>query len=189
MECFQEANTCPKTGSDYVMTYLRTIAAIVVFLPAVIVKAAELLHLSDDTTIVISADEAWEDIEQDILHFRGHFEIQTPSWQLQAHQASIYGKLDDPQRIVADGITAGPPVRFSYQSQIGEDATRTDGEGQHLEYEKERNLLTLNGNAVLTSGRKVMRSNHIEYNLGTEQLNAGRGEGVQVTVDPKEVEN
>lgn len=189
MECFQEVNTCPKTGSDYVMTYLRTIAAIVVFLPAVMGRAAELLHLADDTTIVISADEAWEDTEQNVLHFRGHFEIQTPSWQLQAHQATIYGKLNDPQRIVADGVAEGPPVRFSYQSQEVADATRTDGEGQHLEYEKERNLLTLRGNAVLSSGRRVMRSHHIEYDLGTEQLNAGRGDGVQITVDPKAVEN
>ncbi len=183
------ANIRPKTAANYVMTYLRTIAVIVICLPVTTSLAADPLYLANDSTIVVSADEAWEDPEQDVLHFRGNFDIRTPNWQLQADRASIYGKLSNLQRILADGTIDGVPVRFSYQDQTVENATRTKGEGQHLEYDSERHLLILSGSAVLTSGTRNMQSSRIQYNLETEQFDAGGDEGVHVTVTPKSKNN
>ena len=166
------------------MRYLRTIAIIVITFYAGRGASADILQLADDSTIVISADEAWEDNEQDILYFRGHFEIRTPRWQLSAYEATIYGNLDSPQRIVADGSLEGRPVQFSFIGSDIEDSGVTTGEGQHLEYEQILGLLTLSGTAKLTSGNRVMRSSKIQYDLEAQQLQAGGEEGVHVTVDP-----
>ncbi len=166
------------------MRYLRTIAIIVITLHAGRGAIADILQLADDSTIVISADEAWEDTEQDILYFRGHFEIRTPRWQLSAHEATIYGDLDSPQRIVAAGTPEGQLVQFSFLGSDLEDTARTTGEGQHLEYEQALGLLTLSGDAMLTSGNRVMRSSKIQYDLEAQKLQAGGDEGVHVTVDP-----
>jgi len=171
------------------MTYLRTIAIIVITLQAGQGTAADIFELADDTTIVVSADEAWEDTEQDILYFHGHFEIRTPSWRLSANEATVYGNLDDPQRIVADGVVDGPPVYFFFLGSGLEDSVETAGEGQHLEYEQELGLLTLSGKAKLTSGTRVMQSSKIEYDLEKQQLKAGGAEGVHVTVNPDDVGN
>lgn len=166
------------------MRYLRTIAVIVITLFAGHGATADILQLADDSTIVVSADEAWEDTEEDILYFRGHFEIRTPRWQLSAHEATIYGNLDSPQRIVATGMSEGRPVQFSFLGSDLDDAARTTGEGQNLEYEQALGLLTLTGNAKLTSGNRVMRSSKIQYDLEAQQLQAGGEEGVHVTVLP-----
>jgi len=147
-------------------------------------NAADILQLADNSTIVVSADESWEDVEQNILHFRGNFQIRTPAWRLTAYQATVYGTLDDPQRIVADGPADGEPVRFFYQDiDAGKDRS-TEGEGQHLEYDREHNLLTLSGNALLTNGAQTMRAERIQYDLDAQKLDAGGSDGVHVTVDP-----
>jgi lipopolysaccharide transport protein LptA len=151
--------------------------------------AADLLQLADDSTIVVSADESWEDIDQGTLHFRGHFEIRTPQWQLTADQATIYGKLEDPQRIVAEGADDGTLVYFIYHGSDSNPSATTEGEGQHLEYKKAHSLLTLSGHAKLTNGDQIMRSSTIQYDLKQEQLNAGGDEGVQVIFIPDQDED
>lgn len=171
------------------MRYLRTIAIIVITLFAGLAATADILQLADDSTIVVSADEAWEDTEQGALYFRGHFEIRTPRWRLSAHEATIYGNLDSPQRIVADGAAGGLPVQFLFLATDQENSAGTAGEGQHLEYQQTLGLLTLSGAAKLTSGSRVMRSSKIQYDLNTQQLMAGGEEGVHVTVDPGQPEN
>lgn len=171
------------------MRYLRTIAVIVITLLVGPTATADILQLADDSTIVVSADEAWEDTEQGALYFRGHFEIRTPRWRLSAHEATIYGNLDNPQRIVAAGTNEGLPVQFFFLGSDREDSAGTRGEGQHLEYEQALGLLTLSGAAKLTSGSRVMSSSKIQYDLNTQQLMAGGEEGVHVTVDPGQPEN
>ncbi len=166
------------------MRYLGTIAIIVITLHAGHGDAADILQLADEGTIVVSADEAWEDAGQDILHFRGHFEIRTPRWRLSAHEATIYGNLDNPQRIVADGMADGLPVQFFFLGSDLDNVTGTAGEGQHLEYVQATALLTLSGKAKLISGTRTMRSSTIQYDLEKQQLQAGGEEGVHVTVEP-----
>ncbi len=171
------------------MRYLRTIAIIVITLLVGQAATADILDLADDSTIVVSADEAWEDSEQGALYFRGHFEIRTPRWRLSAHEATIYGNLDNPQRIVANGTKEESPVQFFFLGSDREDSAGTSGEGQYLEYEQTLGLLTLSGGAKLTSGSRVMSSSKIQYDLNTQQLMAGGEEGVHVTVDPGQPEN
>ena len=166
------------------MTYLRTIAVIVLTILVSPGNAADILQLADDSTIVVSADESWEDVDHNVLHFRGNFEIRTPAWRLKADQATVYGNLTDPQRIVAEGADGGAPVHFIYQGTDAGENQSTEGQGQYLEYDREHNLLILSGNAVLTSGARTMRADKIRYDLDQQKLDAGGSDGVQVTVDP-----
>jgi len=170
------------------MAYLRTIVVIVISLLAGGSGAADILQLADNSTIVVSADEAWEEPGKDILHFRGHFEIRTPNWRLTADQATVYGGLDKLQRIVAASADGGTPVHFLFHGSESDDVPDTVGEGQFLEYDKTINMLSLSGNATLVSGVRSMRSDRIQYDLVNQMFTADGGSGVHVTVDPTTVD-
>ncbi len=163
------------------MRKLRTVAIAIIALYARQGIAAGLLEISDQTTIFVSADEAWEEVGQDIFHFRGSFEIRTPRWAVTADEAIVYGKLDDLKRIVAEGS----PVQFVFQNPELDNSSLTRAEGQRLEYEKEKGLLHLSGDAQLVSGEQLMRSSELRYDLKQEKLEAGGPEGVRITAKPK----
>ncbi|MCH9026152.1 MAG: hypothetical protein IIA05_03425 [Proteobacteria bacterium] len=163
------------------MTKLRTVAVAVIALYAGHSAAASLLKISGADTILVSADEVWEEPEQDIFHFRGNFEIRTPRWAVMADEATVYGRLDDLERIVAEGS----PVRFIFKSSDAENGSITEAEGQKLEYLKEAGVLHLSGGAKISSGGSIMRSSEIRYDLERDKLEAGGPEGVRLTARPE----
>ena len=163
------------------MTKLRTVALAIIALYAGQIEAVGILEISDENTILVSADEVWEEPEQEIFHFRGNFEIRTPRWAVTADEATVYGGLDDLERIVAEGS----PVHFIFQDPAAENSSITEAEGQHLEYEREPGLLRLFGSAKLVSGGSIMRSSELRYDLERDKLEAGGPEGVQLTVKPE----
>ncbi|MFQ5634004.1 MAG: LptA/OstA family protein [Gammaproteobacteria bacterium] len=162
------------------MNRLAATSISVFALAATFAAVPDVLQLSNDTTIVVSADEAWEEEQDGILHFRGNFEIRTPRWIISADRASVHGKLDDPQYVVAEGS----PVKFFFRHANDEAGGATRAEGRHLEYDKARNLLRLSGNATISGDRRMMRSSEIQYDLEREELTSGGPEGVHVTVEP-----
>ena len=141
---------------------------------------ADILQLSDDTTIVVSADESWEEQEENIQHFRGNFTIRTTNWAVSADQAIVYGRLDNPERVVADGS----PVRFIFENAHSGSHSLTEAEGEHLEYEKDLGILRLSGNAKITDDTRLMQSSEIEYDLEQQKLQVAGPEGVHITVAP-----
>ena len=165
------------------MTNPGTVAIGVLALLTANGAAADVPRLANDSTIIISADESWEDANEDTIHFRGNFELRTPGWAVMAEEATVYGQLDDPKRVVAEGS----PVRFIYQKSAAEPGTATYGEGEHLQYDREKELLSLSGNAKLTNGENVMQSSQIRYDLEQQRLEAGGPEGVRITLDPEQV--
>jgi lipopolysaccharide export system protein LptA len=161
------------------MTKFTTVALVVIALYAGHNEAADVLRLSDNDTIVVAADESWEDLYQDIIHFRGNVEIQTTAWAVKADRVIIYGKLEDVERIVADGS----PLYFMVsRSAAGEDDPVV-GEGQQLEYRKSSGKLSLSGNAILSGEGQTIRSSEIHYDLEQQKVEAGGPEGVHITVD------
>lgn len=163
------------------MTKLRTVALAIIALYAGHGAAAGLLNISDENTILVSADEVWEEPEQDIFHFRGNFELRTPRWAVMADEATVYGRLDDLERIVAEGS----PVRFVFQNSDAENGSITEAEGQKLEYLKKAGVLHLSGGAKIASGGSIMRSSEIRYDLERDELEAGGPEGVRLTAQPE----
>lgn len=130
--------------------------------------------------ISISADEAIEDEQPGILHFRGHFQMRSHDWQLNSAEATVYGQPDKPDRVWLEGS----PARFL--------VNRTDRTGQGqikaaakvVEYLRDANLLVLSGGATLMLGNEVIRSKHIEYDISTNRYQAGGADGVMIEVPP-----
>ena len=142
---------------------------------------AEPPRLTESRTVVVSADESSEDPERDdVFYFRGHFRLRTPDWALAADAATVYGELEDPELIVAEG----GPVQFRSHVAGDESVDDIEGEGQRLEYDRVENVLHLVGAAMLTDNVNVMRSEEIVYDLDERRLKATGSTGVNITVDP-----
>jgi len=170
---------------NYVMTNRTTIAIAVFALAAGPLGAADIPALSDDSVIIVAADESWEGDSQAAFHFRGNFEIRMPSWTLMADLATVYGTMDDPTSVVADGAL----VHFAYHYTEAGKPSIIEGECRHLEYDRERNVLTLTGDAKISTERRILQSSKVTYNLNTRKLEAGGPEGVHVTIQPGDAGN
>ena len=129
-------------------------------------------------TIRISADEASEDIQPGVLHFKGHFLMQSHDWQLESGRATVYGPPDRPDRIYLEGS----PARFLVSRNDNEGQGAVEATAPVMEYLRSTNLLKLSGGAMLKLDREVIRSTVIEYNISTERYRAGGADGVMIEV-------
>jgi lipopolysaccharide transport protein LptA len=128
----------------------------------------------------ISAEEAIEDEQPGILHFKGYFLMKSSDWQLTSTRATVYGSPNRPDRVYLEGA----PARFL--------VNRTDNEHQDpitatalvVEYLRETNKLILSGDATLVLGDEVIRSTYIEYDISTNRYQAGGTDGVSIEVPP-----
>jgi lipopolysaccharide transport protein LptA len=131
-------------------------------------------------TISISADMASEDTEPGILHFEGHFRMQSADWKLESGQATVYGRPDKPDKV----YLKGSPARFLINPDAGEVRGAVEATAPEMEYLRSTNMLKLSGGAMLKLGSEVIRSTVIEYNLSTERYRAGGADGVMIEVPP-----
>jgi lipopolysaccharide transport protein LptA len=136
--------------------------------------AVELPTLDEQDTIVVTADQAWESDDGEVLNFEGNFELTAPDYYLLSDTAEIHGPVEDPDRIVA----TGNPVTFWVRD--ADDDGLTHGQGDRVEYERKRNLLRLSGNAVLRDKNTVMRSSLLEYDTETKRLISTGNDGVEI---------
>jgi len=132
--------------------------------------------------ISISADEASEDEQPGILHFRGHFSMRSDDWNLDAETATVYGNPDRPDRVLLEGS----PARFVVKRTGGMQPDQIVADAQKVEYSRADNMLLLSSGATLKLGDEVIRSRRIEYNIGTNRYTAGGADGVQIEVPPIE---
>ncbi len=130
--------------------------------------------------ISISADEASEDEQADILHFLGHFRMQSDDWQLTAAAATVYGSPDRPDRVRLEGA----PAQFTVYQTVRSDADRITASASVVEYVRADNRLVLSGGATLMLGDEIIRSKHIEYDISTNRYQAGGADGVLIEVPP-----
>ena len=68
--------------------------------------ALEGIKPGNGDAIGITADQAWEDTEPDLIHFQGNFEMHSNQWHLTAESAALQGKLDAPDQVVLLGSPA-----------------------------------------------------------------------------------
>jgi lipopolysaccharide export system protein LptA len=132
-----------------------------------------------DETVTIEAREAWEDEAPDIVHFRGNFKLITKEWSIFADQATLYGKLDDPETVLLTGSPAVIVIRSSTQ---GEERA-VSGEASSMVYQKGPNSIQLNGSARLSNNDSTLRGNEIEYQIDSDLINAGGEEGIHIRID------
>jgi lipopolysaccharide transport protein LptA len=152
---------------------------------------AQGLEFSSDDTVTVSAKRAWEADELDVIHFSGGFVLRAPDWSLEGDSAVVYGKLDDPDKIVVKG----KPAKISFlrqespeDSAAGRDKTkkeeRVDGTASLVEYFRASDSLTMRGNATLTRTDSVLVSESIEYDVEADRYSAGGQGGVNLQFTP-----
>lgn len=130
--------------------------------------------------ISISADEASEDEQPGILHFNGHFLMQSTDWHLTSEEATVYGSPDKPDRVYLEGS----PARFLINRNDRENRGQIKATALVVEYLRNDNLLMLSGGATLMLDDEVIRSNQIEYDINTNRYRAGGSDGVLMEVPP-----
>lgn len=133
---------------------------------------------SDFEMIHISADEAFEDERPGILHFNGHFVMQSNDWQLTSSQATVYGSPNRPDQVDLEGS----PARFLIDPVGDTGKGPVEATALVVEYLRESNKLKLTGNATLVLDNEIVRSTSIEYDIGTNRYQAGGVDGVQIEV-------
>jgi lipopolysaccharide transport protein LptA len=134
---------------------------------------------SKKETIVIRADQAWEEPSaEQVLHFKGNFELRSEDWSLTSDEADLYGPLDDPDRIVARGSPAVVTI-------IGDEET-VIGEGRTIEYQRDTEILTLTEQASIVGERASMRSGLIVYDVAAERLKSSGAGGVEMVLERDE---
>lgn len=130
--------------------------------------------------ISISADEASEDEQSGILHFKGDFLMLSDDWQLTSTEATVYGSPDKPDRVYLEGT----PARFVVNRTDATQQDQIQATALVVEYLRDANLLLLSEGATLILGNEVIRSAHIEYDISTNRYHAGGTDGVLIEVPP-----
>ena len=130
--------------------------------------------------ISISADEASEDEQPGILHFNGHFLMQSTDWHLTSEEATVYGRPDQPDRVYLEGS----PARFLINPDDSNNRGQIMATARVVEYLSSADILLLSGGATLMLDDEVIRSTHIEYDINTNRYRASGSDGVQIEVPP-----
>ena len=133
-------------------------------------------------TISILADQASEDIQPGILHFKGHFSMQTRDWKLESTLATVHGKPDKPASVYLEGS----PARFFIYQDKEAGTGVVEATAPEMTYHRSTNILRLSGGALLQLDDEQVRSKVIEYNVETERYRAGGADGVLIHVPVKD---
>lgn len=148
----------------------------------------DILDLSSDDTVTITAERAWEDVKGDITHFSGGFELRAPDWYVSADSALVYGKLDDPDKLVVKGQPAKIFIlRESQDSASSSDSeTNIEGTASTIEYYRATNKLKMHGQAILTREDNRLSSEIIEYDIDEDSYSASGEGGINVQFSPND---
>lgn len=140
------------------------------------------LRISREDMVAIHADRAWEDIEPDTVHFEGHFKMQVRGLLVNADRVTLYGKLDNPDRLELQGS----PARFHLSHTQGNRMEDVAGEALEIVYQRESELISLNGTARLVQGENVLQSSEVEYDIKSNRFRAKGATGVHINIPTPE---
>lgn len=162
----------------------QTLVLIWALLSAGIALSADerLSGFSAGDTISIQADNAWEDVAPDTIHFSGHFELKAHDWYLSADQATLYGNLDDPET----AILTGSPAKIQLETVSNDRIETITGKAARIVYQRVTNSVKLEGGASLSTTDQTVQSEEIEYDIDRDRIQAGGNQGVHIRVNPKD---
>jgi len=138
---------------------------------------------SPGDTITIRSSEARMDEQSDIIHFAGGFELQAQDWYLSSEQATLYGKLDDPETV----MVSGTPARILINTLIKGRTSVLNGEASSIVYQRDSNSIRLEGGASLSRDGQTMNGGEITYDIVNDLLSAGGAGGVHIRVNPEKM--
>ncbi|WP_462320184.1 lipopolysaccharide transport periplasmic protein LptA [Halochromatium sp.] len=132
----------------------------------------------------IEADAAELDEKQLTSLYIGNVEVTQGSMHIQADEVLVHHKPDRRAEMI---IAIGQPVR--YRQQLDDDPEEVKGRALRMEYEADREELTLIDEAVLVQGEDRFASDRIVYNRITERVTAGSSaqgrERVKIRIEPE----
>lgn len=133
-------------------------------------------------TISIQAENAWEDVTPDTIHFSGHFELKANDWYLSADHATLFGDLDNPET----AILTGSPATIQLETTSHGRTETITGQAARIVYQRVTNSITLEGEASLSRAGQLMQSEKIEYDIDQDRIQAGGSQGVHIRVNPED---
>jgi lipopolysaccharide transport protein LptA len=132
-------------------------------------------------TVSIQADNAWEDVAPDTIHFSGHFELKAQDWYLSADQATLRGNLDDPET----ATLTGSPANIQLETVSNNRIETITGKADRIVYQRITNSISLEGEASISRAGQTMQSEEIEYDIDQDRILAGGSQGVRIRVKPE----
>ncbi len=164
------------------VTRILVLASALTFTGLAMSAGDRLNGFSANDTILIHAENAWEDAAPDTVHFSGHFELKAYDWYLSGDQATLYGDLDDPET----AILTGSPAKIQLETIANERIKTITGKAIRIVYQRASNSINLVGGASLTTAGQTMQSEEIEYDITQDRIQASGSQGVHIRVDPKD---
>jgi lipopolysaccharide export system protein LptA len=142
------------------------------------------LDADSEQPMFVEADAAELDEKQSISLYIGNVEVQQGSMRIRADEVLVHHKPNrQPRKIIA----VGNPVR--YRQLLDNDPEEVRARAQRIEYEADREEITLIDDAELIQGEDRFVSDRIVYNRITDRLTAGssaRGrERVKIRIEPE----
>lgn len=167
----------------------RTLYRIVFFFPIVLAGISHSLFAAENRiagfssgdTLTIRSAAARMDELPDIVHFDGGFELRANDWSLSADQATLYGKLDDPETV----ILSGSPAMIRVQTVSDGQTNTINGQAEQIVYQRSSNSIRMQGSAFISRNEHSMTGGQIEYDIERDHLSAGGEGGVQIEVNPE----
>jgi len=170
-----------KTGSRLLFTIVIVLQVAVMPLHA---ANERISGFSSGDTITIRSAEARMDELSDIIHFGGGFEIRANDFYLLSEEASLYGKLDDPETIEVTGSPATIRVDTLAQGQDQSQTSTITGQAMRIIYQRNTSSILMEGDASLSRDGHTMSGGEIEYDIKEDHLRAGGAERVHIRVIP-----
>lgn len=161
---------------------------VLVLLADVQAGLADAADFSSDDTITITADRGWEGQDADIIHFAGNFTLYAPNWSMTGDTAVVYGKLDNPDKV----IVKGGPATVSFlrkdddQPNAADAREKVTGVADVVEYHRATDKLTMRGAANLIRKESTLGSQTIEYDIATDRYSASGEGGIDIQYNPEE---
>jgi lipopolysaccharide transport protein LptA len=137
---------------------------------------------SSGDTVSIQAENAWEDVAPDTIHFSGHFELKAQDWYLSADQATLYGNLDNPET----AILTGSPANIQLKAGANDRVETISGKADRIVYQRATHSITLVGQASLSRAHQTLHSAEIEYDIDRDRIQASGSQGVHIRVKPED---
>ena len=138
------------------------------------------VELAKVEKVTIRAAEGWEDAQPEIVHFRDDFFMEAGDWNVSADQATLYGKLDDPETV----ILSGSPARIRVTAWFNDQLETVSGEARRISWQREQKLIRLEGQAWLERGANRMSGGVIEYEIDSDRFQAEGSGGVRIRAWP-----
>jgi len=150
------------------LALLARAAALAVLLLGVAPQPAKALEDDETQPLYLEADNAELDEQKAESVYTGNVFVQQGSMQIRADRVTVHHDKDRrPQRIIAVGKPA------TYRQEVEGEKRPVEGEALRMEYDADKDEITLIDQAVVFQGDDTFRNDRIVYDRNRSRVQAG----------------